>query len=166
MTPTIINLILSAVLGIATIVLAWTTGVLSRETRRMRELQEAPRISIRVEPSTDKPRLLLLVLRNEGQGVAENVQFIKIEGDPTYYTETVSSPKDWKGPTKLPFSRGVWLNGSLVKPSSSSWDMWTKTHIDGLHRNLGYSMWNTIPSPARRYARRLNGISPCREARL
>ena len=101
-----------------TFVLTYATVTLARETRRMREIQEAPRISVRVEPSNDGSELLLLVLRNEGQGVAENVQFIKIEGDPTYYTETVSSPKDWKGPTKLPFfERGVaqWESGQTFK---------------------------------------------------
>ena len=114
---TSINLFLTLALVIATGILAWTTWVLSRETKRMREIQEAPRISIRVESRNDNSSLLLLVLRNEGQGVAENVQFIKIEGDPTYYTETVLSP-DWKGTTELPFfKRGVaqWESGQTFK---------------------------------------------------
>ena len=103
---TSIGLILSAALVLSTVVLAWATGTLVWETKRMREFQETPRLSIRVERDITKG--MSLVLRNEGQGVAQNVRFTKFEGDPTYYTETVALPRDWKGATKAPiFEKGV-----------------------------------------------------------
>ena len=104
---TSISLFLSAALVLTTVVLALATGTLVRETKRMREFQETPRLSIQVEKDLTKG--LSLVLRNEGQGVAQNVRFTKFEGDPTYYTETVVvSPRDWEGATKAPiFEKGV-----------------------------------------------------------
>ena len=92
----------------ATIVLAYATVTLARETRKMREIQETPRLSIRTERNPDHSDMLNLVLRNEGQGVALNVRFTKFEGDPTYYSETLVLPQDWKGPTTMPiFEKGV-----------------------------------------------------------
>ena len=103
---TSISLFLSAALVMTTIVLALATGTLVRETKRMREFQETPRLGIRVEKDLEKG--MSLVLRNEGQGVAQNVRFTKFEGDPTYYTETVVLPRDWEGATKAPiFEKGV-----------------------------------------------------------
>ena len=86
-----IGLFLSLVLVIATTVLAFTTWVLSKETRRMREFQEAPRLSIRVERTSESSKYLNLVLRNEGHGVAKNVRFGDFEGHPLSYSEGVVS---------------------------------------------------------------------------
>ena len=113
---TAINLLLTLALAAATIFLAWATVKLAIETRKMREIRETPRLDIRVERKNESSSTLNLVLQNVGQGVAKNVRFIKFEGDPSYYTETVISPKDWKGPTELPiFKKGVaqWESGQI-----------------------------------------------------
>ena len=84
---TTLSLFLSAVIGIATAVLAWTTCTLARETKRMREFQERPRLSIRLERASETSKFLNLVLGNEGQGVAKNVRFGAFEGHPLPYSE-------------------------------------------------------------------------------
>ena len=84
---TSISLFLSAALVITTIVLALATGTLVRETKRMREFQETPRLSIRVEKTGENGTFLNLVLRNEGQGVAKNVRFGDFKGCPLSYSE-------------------------------------------------------------------------------
>ena len=103
---TSINIGMTIVLVIATVILACATVNLVRETRRMREFQETPRLSIRAERDLEKG--MALVLRNEGKGVAYYVRFTEFEGDPTYYTETIIMPRDWEGATKAPiFENGV-----------------------------------------------------------
>ena len=100
------TLFLTAILAGATIALACLTWTLAQETKKMREYQETPRLSIRAERHIEKG--MGLVLRNEGQGVAHNVRFTQFEGDPTYYTETIVIPRDWEGATKAPiFENGV-----------------------------------------------------------
>ena len=86
---TSISLFLSAALVITTVVLALATGTLVRETKRMREFQETPRLSIRVEKTGETGKFLNLVLRNEGQGVAKNVRFGDFNGYPLSYSEGV-----------------------------------------------------------------------------
>ena len=86
---TFINLFLSTALVIATVVLALATGTLVRETKRMREFQETPRLSIRVEQTGETGKYLNLVLWNEGQGVAKNVRFSDFKGHPISYSEGV-----------------------------------------------------------------------------
>ena len=86
---TSIDLFLSAALVLTTFVLAWTTATLVRETKRMREFQETPRLSIRVEQAGETGRILNLVLRNEGQGVAKNVRFRDFKGHPLSYSKGV-----------------------------------------------------------------------------
>ena len=60
------------------------TGWLAWETRRMRQVQTEPRVSIRVEADHTGHHGYELTIRNEGQGVAKNVRF-KFEGDPSYF---------------------------------------------------------------------------------
>ena len=78
----------SAVVAISTAVYAFLTYRLVAETRRLREIQTEPVISVRAEFS---PRAesggLELVIRNEGQGGARNINF-RFDGDPTYFVES------------------------------------------------------------------------------
>ena len=100
------TLFLTAILAVATIALAYLTWTLAQETKKMREYQETPRLSIRPERHIEMG--MRLVLRNEGQGVAHNVRFTEFEGDHTYYTETTIMHGDWEGATKAPiFENGV-----------------------------------------------------------
>ena len=111
---TVIGLILSGAMVIATIVLAWATRILSGETRRMREFQETPRLSIRLEKAANSSRIFELVLRNEGQGVAKNVRFGEFEGHPIPYSESVRSAIGCSNMLDLPlFKRGLkqWETG-------------------------------------------------------
>ena len=72
------------VVAVSTAVYAYLTWRLVSETRRMREVQTDPRVSIRVEADhTGRPGYEL-VIQNYGQGVAKNVCF-KFEGDPSYF---------------------------------------------------------------------------------
>ena len=86
---TSIGLFLSGALVITTIVLAWATRTLAKETKRLREFQETPRLSIQVEKHAGSSRTFNLVIRNEGQGVAKNVRFGEFEGQPIPYKEGV-----------------------------------------------------------------------------
>ena len=78
----------SAIVAVATAVYAFLTYKLVSETRRLREVQTEPVISVRAEVS---PRAssggLELVIRNEGQGGARNIKF-RFDGDPTYFVKS------------------------------------------------------------------------------
>ena len=80
----VLMVVFTGVVALSTVVYAVLTWRLVAETRRMREFQTEPRVSIRVE--TDHTGLLgyELVIQNEGQGVAKNVRF-EFEGDPSYF---------------------------------------------------------------------------------
>ena len=111
---TSISLLLSGALVITTIVLAWATGTLARETRRMREFQERPRLSIRLEKTGETGRFLNLVLSNEGQGVAKNVRFGDFDGYPLSYSASVESATGFRNVIDQPlFKKGViqWESG-------------------------------------------------------
>ena len=69
---------------VAYVVLTWR---LVSETRRLREVQTEPRVSVRIELAEGAGHgAMELVVRNEGQGPAQNILF-DFEGDPTYFTE-------------------------------------------------------------------------------
>ena len=72
------------VVAVSTAVYAYLTWRLVSETRRMREVQTDPRVSIRVEADHTGLPGYELVINNEGQGVAKNVRF-EFEGDPSYF---------------------------------------------------------------------------------
>ena len=70
--------------AVSTVVYALLTWRLVSETRRMREVQTEPRVSIRVEADHTGHLGYELVIQNNGQGVAKNVRF-KFEGDSSYF---------------------------------------------------------------------------------
>ena len=72
------------VVGVSTFFYTIITGWLTYETRKMRLAQTEPRISVQVELDRDGSPGYELVIRNEGQGPAKNVQF-EFEGDSTYF---------------------------------------------------------------------------------
>ena len=78
-------MIFTGVVAVAGLIYAGLTWKLVSETRRMREVQTEPRVSMYLELSD---RIghggMELVIRNEGQGGAENIRF-DFEGDPTYF---------------------------------------------------------------------------------
>ena len=80
----VLMVVFTGVVALSTVVYAVLTWRLVTETRRMREVQTEPRVSIRIE--ADHTGLLgyELVIQNEGQGVAKNVRF-EFEGDPSYF---------------------------------------------------------------------------------
>ena len=83
------------VVAVSTAVYAYLTWRLVSETRRMREVQTDPRVSIRVEADHTGHPGYELVIQNYGQGVAKNVCF-KFEGDPSYFRNSwvgISPPK-------------------------------------------------------------------------
>ena len=73
---------------VAYVILTWR---LVTETRRMREAQTEPRVSVRVEQESGRHPGYELTISNEGQGVAKNVRF-KFEGDPTYFRNSWGAP--------------------------------------------------------------------------
>ena len=72
------------VVGVSTVFYTIITGWLTWETRKMRQAQTEPRVSIQVEPDRDGLPGYVLVIRNEGQGPAKNVRF-EFTGDPSYF---------------------------------------------------------------------------------
>ena len=114
LNQTTINLGLTGVLAVATVVLAWTTCTLAKETKRMREFQERPRLSIRVETGGESGKRLYLVLGNEGQAPAKNVRFGEFEGHPLSYSEGVQRTLGLRNAMELPlFRKGLvhWESG-------------------------------------------------------
>ena len=78
-------LVFSGIVAISTVVYAVLTWRLVSETRRMRQMQTEPRISVRPELSEHFGHGgIELVIRNEGQGPAQNIRF-QFQGDPTYF---------------------------------------------------------------------------------
>ena len=74
----------TGVVALSALVYAILTWRLVSETRRMREAQTEPRVSVRVELHHSGAYGYELIICNEGQGVANNVRF-EFEGDPSYF---------------------------------------------------------------------------------
>ena len=69
---------------VAYVILTWK---LVTETRRMREVQTEPKVSVRLELAEHVSNGgMELVIANEGQGPAQNIKF-DFEGDPTYFID-------------------------------------------------------------------------------
>ena len=77
-------LVFSGVVAISTLIYAYLTWRLVGETRRMREVQTEPKISVFVELNEHISTGMDLVIRNDGQGPAYNIRFT-FRGDPTYF---------------------------------------------------------------------------------
>ena len=81
----ILMVIFTAVVALSTGVYAVLTWQLVSETRRLREAQTEPRVSVMLELAERVGHGgMELVIRNEGQGPAQNIRF-KFQGDPTYF---------------------------------------------------------------------------------
>ena len=80
----IILLIFSVVVAVSTMIYAGLTWRLVGETRRMREVQTEPRVSIFPQLNEQTGMGIDLVIRNDGQGSAYNISFV-FHGDPTYF---------------------------------------------------------------------------------
>ena len=77
-------MVFSGVVAGSTVVYAFLTWRLVSETRRMREVQTEPRVSVRIEQNHTGQSGYELVVRNEGQGPAKNVRFV-FKGDASYF---------------------------------------------------------------------------------
>lgn len=83
----ILIIVFTGVVAGSTVAYALLTWRLVSETRRMRESQTEPRVSMRIEFNEGIGHGgMELVIRNEGQGPAQNIKFA-FEGDPTYFIE-------------------------------------------------------------------------------
>ena len=80
----VILLIFSGAVAFSTLVYAGLTWLLFRETRKMREAQTEPKISVSFDLNERTGYGMDMVIRNEGQGSAKNIKF-KFQGDPTYF---------------------------------------------------------------------------------
>ena len=79
--------VFTGVVAISTVAYALLTWRLVSETRRLREVQTEPRVSMRLELATHVGHGgIELVIRNEGQGPAQNIRF-NFQGDPTYFID-------------------------------------------------------------------------------
>lgn len=75
-----LNLFLTGILTISTVLLAIYTWLLVRETRKMRKEQIRPNISIFLKYAEVNPRIIFLVIENNGHGTAYDLKF-NIEKD-------------------------------------------------------------------------------------
>ena len=80
----IVILIFSGLVAGSTVIYAFLTWRLVSETRRLRQVQTEPRVTVRLESDRNSGIGKELVIRNEGQGPAKDVRFT-FEGDPTYF---------------------------------------------------------------------------------
>ena len=83
----ILIIVFTGVVAASTVAYVLLTWRLVSETRRMREAQTEPRVSIRVEADHTGYPGYELVIQNNGQGVAKNVCF-EFDGDPSYFTNS------------------------------------------------------------------------------
>lgn len=77
----IISLVFSGVVAISTVVYAVLTYQLTSETRKMREAQTEPKISLSIQHREEYIKLLDMIVENIGQGPAYGVKF---EVDPDF----------------------------------------------------------------------------------
>ena len=75
--------IFSAIVAIATTVYAILTWKLTSETRKMREAQTEPRVSVTIQPIEEWINFIDMVIQNIGLGPAYNIKF-KVEPDFEY----------------------------------------------------------------------------------
>ena len=81
----ILTIAFTGAVALSTIVYAFLTWRLVSETRSMRRAQTDPRVSVHAEANEQAGNGRIdLVIRNEGQGAAEEIHF-DFEGDPTYF---------------------------------------------------------------------------------
>ena len=81
----ILVIVFTGVVAGSTVAYAVLTWRLVSETRRLREAQTEPRVSMRLELAERVGHGgIELVIRNEGQGPAQNIRF-HFQGDPTYF---------------------------------------------------------------------------------
>ena len=86
-TGEILIVLFTGVVAVSTAAYALLTWRLVSETRRLREVQTEPKVSIRLELAERVGHGgLELVICNEGQGPAQNIRF-NFQGDPTYFME-------------------------------------------------------------------------------
>ena len=83
----ILILVFTGVVAGSTVAYALLTWRLVTETRRMREVQTEPRVSVGVDTDHTGHPGYELVVQNNGHGVAKNVRF-EFEGDPSYFRST------------------------------------------------------------------------------
>lgn len=70
----VVSLLFSAVVAVATVFYALLTRALVNETRRMREAQTEPQITVRVESSETYINIVLIVIENIGNGPAYDLK--------------------------------------------------------------------------------------------
>ena len=81
----ILIVVFTGVVAGATAAYAVLTRRLVSETRRLRMVQTEPKVSVRLELAESVGHGgMELVIRNEGQGPAQNIRF-NFQGDPTYF---------------------------------------------------------------------------------
>ena len=81
----ILLIVFTGVVAASTVAYVVLTYRLVSETRRLREVQTEPRVSMRLELAQQVGfGGLELVIRNEGQGPAQNIRF-NFQGDPEYF---------------------------------------------------------------------------------
>lgn len=83
--PDVLLLVFSGLVALSTVVYAALTWKLVAETRKMREAQTEPRVSVFVEFNDQFFAGVDLVIRNVGQGPAYDICFA-FQGDPTVFT--------------------------------------------------------------------------------
>lgn len=70
-----ITVVFTFVVALSTVVYAWLTAVLVKETRKIREVQTEPLIEIVIEPLEEAINIIRLRIKNIGFGPARNVSF-------------------------------------------------------------------------------------------
>lgn len=69
------DVIFSAIVAIATVVYAVLTWRLTSETRKMREAQTEPKLSVTIQPREEGINFIDMIIQNVGLGPAYNIKF-------------------------------------------------------------------------------------------
>lgn len=70
-----ITVVFTAVVALSTVVYAWLTSVLVKETIKIREVQTEPLIEIAIEPLEEAINIIRIRIKNIGLGPARNLSF-------------------------------------------------------------------------------------------
>ena len=130
----ILIIVFTGVVAGSTVAYAVLTWRLVAETRRLREAQTEPRVSMRLELAERVGHGgIELLIRNEGQGPAQNIRF-HFQGDPTYFIgHGQQQPID-----QIPLiENGLPYLGPLVRVSDFFWDGCSEKLLIVLTENPG-----------------------------
>jgi len=85
-----IQIISTTVIAVATIIYAYLTYIIVKETRRLREVQVEPEIVLYLQPSENNPSFIYIIVRNIGASPAYNLKWTFDKNSPLLTIKNVN----------------------------------------------------------------------------